>query len=44
MSEFAIVADLGGTNARFAVVGKGSAELHNIKKYSLKSMIHLESF
>ena len=25
MSEFAIVADLGGTNARFAVVRKGSA-------------------
>ena len=36
MSEFAIVADLGGTNARFAVVKKGTADLEHIMKYSAK--------
>ena len=36
MTEYAIVADLGGTNGRFALVKKGFAELCHVKKYTAK--------
>ena len=36
MTDYAIVADLGGTNGRFALVKKGSAKLCHIKKYTAK--------
>ena len=38
-----LVADIGGTNARFAWVGAGSLDLHDIKTYSVKEYDTLES-
>ena len=38
-----LVADIGGTNARFACVGTVQLELHDIKTYSVKEYDTFES-
>ena len=41
-SDFYLVADIGGTNARFALVSSGSIELQSVKSYKVKNYSSFE--